>query len=81
MRYFEPYYVPSVIKDVEEHERHLRNKAGFAMERALKVVVASSGTPKEQEQRAIAFGKAQAFYSLGLLSEDAFTAYRRKLGY
>lgn len=78
---YDPYYTPEVIEDIEQYERFLRDKVRNSLDKSAALCEKAKGTPAEAEQRAIAFGKAQAFYLVGLLSERAFTAYRRKFGY
>lgn len=53
-------------------------RAQKSMERAVEAVArAEKGSENELVQCAIAFGKAQAFYSLGALNEEEFDYYRR----
>jgi hypothetical protein len=53
-------------------------RAKNSMERAVEAVArVEKGSENELVQCAVAFGKAQAYYSLGILDEEEFDYYRR----
>lgn len=67
-------------KEVEAFSRAQQRHAISSLERALRALAEATDEDRA-ELAAIGFGRLQAFWTLGIVSDEQFDAFRRFFGY
>lgn len=67
-------------KEIEAFNRAQQRHAIMSLERALQSLAEATDEDRS-ELAAIGFGRLQAFWTLGIVSDEQFDAFRRFFGY